>query len=142
MEISQFDNATIDNSVALLVRNMTGVTFLANRYAAFMETVKAGLGRDETLDLFSLHDGERGLVLSMAVKTRASYKSPLYTKEKLLKKREDFIALFRSEDLVVGYSACDDNTCDNGMRVLFVFRQKDAFTNSFPHLQGVFAPNH
>ncbi|XP_076252739.1 cadherin-related tumor suppressor fat isoform X2 [Rhynchophorus ferrugineus] len=112
VEFVPFDNTTVENSITLLVRNLSAANFLAHSYAGFLEAIKGVLNRDETLVLYSLYEGEQGLELTMAVKSGSVYKSKFYAKDKLQKKV--LADLFRTEDLFVGYSPCSDETCENG----------------------------
>lgn len=118
VEFISFDNTTVENSVSLLLKNISAANFLTQNYAGFLETVKNSLGRDETLILYSIFEGEHGLELTMAMKSGSTYKSKFYAKEKLQKKRDALVNLFQIEDIVIGYSPCSEDTCENGTNFL------------------------
>ncbi|XP_066141158.1 cadherin-related tumor suppressor isoform X1 [Euwallacea fornicatus] len=114
VEFIQFDNTTIENSVIVLIRNMSATSFLSLAYANFLETMKASLSRDEIIFLYNLHEGEQGLELAVAIKSDSSYKSKFYAKEKLQRRKETLINVFQTEDFIIGFSPCSNEICQNG----------------------------
>ncbi|XP_060531934.1 cadherin-related tumor suppressor [Cylas formicarius] len=113
VEFVPFDNNTVDNSVVLLVANLTAAHFLGHYYAGFLETLKSSLAADETLVLYSLHESTEGLQLATALRSGISYKTKSYTENALREKREALAALFNSRAVTVGYSPCAGDTCAN-----------------------------
>lgn len=114
VEFINFDNTTVENSVVILLRNISATDFLSHVYAGFVETIKNALNRDETLFLYNLYEGEQGLELAVALKSGPSYKSKFYTKEKLQKKREALVGVLQSDDITIGFSVCGNDKCENG----------------------------
>ncbi|XP_050300468.1 cadherin-related tumor suppressor isoform X2 [Anthonomus grandis grandis] len=114
VEFIAFDNVTIENSVSLLIKNTSAAGFLANSYAGVQEIIKNSLSRDESLILYSLMENEMGLEVNLAVKSGYVYKSRFYVKDKLQKKREALVSVLQTEDVIIGYSPCGENTCANG----------------------------
>ncbi|RZC36743.1 Cadherin, Laminin G 1, EGF, and/or Amelogenin domain containing protein, partial [Asbolus verrucosus] len=61
-----------------------------------------------------LHDTDDGLELTAALKNGINYRTKDYMIEKLSKKRETMMSLFQTNDIRIGFSPCNDNTCENG----------------------------
>ncbi|KAL1509863.1 hypothetical protein ABEB36_004537 [Hypothenemus hampei] len=114
VEFVPFSNATIDNSIVVLLRNTSAAWFLTHCYAGFLDTMKSSLSKEESLILYSLHDGERGLEITMAIKSGSVYKSKFYLKDSLLKKRDILADLFQVREFSIGFSPCNEDVCENG----------------------------
>lgn len=114
VEFFSFNNETVENSITIRIPNITAQHFLAHSYRGLLEILKNILHPGETLTLYSLYESENSLELTMAIKGPISYKSKFYTVEKLVKKREALVNLFQTPDVKIGYSPCNDNTCENG----------------------------
>ncbi|KAG5892988.1 hypothetical protein JTB14_031839 [Gonioctena quinquepunctata] len=116
VEFLSFDNVTVDNSITIRVANLTAENFLEQYYRGLLDILKSILSSDESLMLYSLHENGDSLEITLAIKgsTVSGYKSRFYTTEKIVKKREALVNLFQISDVKIGYTPCDDNTCENG----------------------------
>lgn len=114
IEFINFTNHTVENSVTIRIKNLTAQMFLDHHYRGFLELVKGSLNAGEHLMLYSLHQTDEGIDLTVAIKESSYYKSKSYTTEKILKKREAVISLLQTPHFIIGYSPCSDDTCENG----------------------------
>lgn len=139
VEFISFSNVTIQSSITLRVENLTAQHFLSHVYHSFLEIFKGSLSGEEILVLYSLHQVDDNLDLTLAIKYLRGYKSRMYTLEKLRKKRETIVNLFQNSAVYIGYSPCDNDTCQNGgictEGKLYAFM----FVNQF-QLQGEMLP--
>ncbi|XP_057655100.1 cadherin-related tumor suppressor [Diorhabda carinulata] len=114
VEFISFSNKTVDNSITLFITNITAETFLTQYYRGLLDVLKSILNYEDTLILYSLHQNNDGLEITMAVRNGDNYKTKHELIEKIQNKRETVANLFQIRDVVVGYSPCDENTCENG----------------------------
>lgn len=114
VEFVTFNNDTIANSITLRIANVTSQNFLAQNYRGLLDILKMTLGSGESLLLYSLHDTDDNLELTLALKVGDAYRSKDYVVDKLSKKRETIASLFQTNDIKIGFSPCNDNTCENG----------------------------
>ncbi|XP_023311979.1 cadherin-related tumor suppressor, partial [Anoplophora glabripennis] len=114
VEFVSFSNATVENSVTIRIANTTAEFFLAQYYRGLLDVLKSVLNPGEVLTLYSLYENEESLEITLAIRNGVSYRSKFYTAEKIEKKHEDLINLFQSSDMRIGYTPCNDNTCENG----------------------------
>jgi protocadherin Fat 4 len=114
VEFVTFNNETVDNSITIRIGNVTSQQFLAQSYRSLLDVLKISLHPGEVLLLYSLHDTDDGLELTVAVKSGINYRSKDYVVENLIKKRETIASLFLTNDIKIGFSPCNDNTCENG----------------------------
>lgn len=114
VEFVSFSNATVENSVTIRIANTTADYFLAQYYRGLIDVLKSVLGAGEILTLYSLYENEESLEITLAIKNGVSYRSKFYTSEKIEKKHEELVNLFQNSDMKIGYTPCNDNTCENG----------------------------
>lgn len=114
VEFLNFDNNTVANSITVRVENMTAANFLSNHYRSFQDVVKTSMDNGDEVSLYSIRETRGGVEVTIAVKFSAGYRSTSYITEKIVKKREALTQLLQTKNLVIGYSPCDANTCDNG----------------------------
>ncbi|KAJ8984353.1 hypothetical protein NQ317_003500, partial [Molorchus minor] len=114
VEFVSFNNATVENSITMRVANTSAEYFLAQYYRGLLDILKGTLSADESLILYSLYESENALEITMAIRTEVSYRSKYYSLEKIQKKRDALVNIFQNPDIKIGYTPCDDNTCENG----------------------------
>lgn len=115
IEFAFFDNQTVENSITIHVKNMTADNFLQSFYQNFLELVKSSLDSGDDVLLYGLRNRNGSLDLTMAVKNVATgYQTAAYIIEKLSKKHEALKQLLQAQTIVIGFSPCNEQTCDNG----------------------------
>lgn len=114
VEFLNFDNNTVANSITILVENMTAATFLSNHYRSFQDIVKAPLDNGDEALIYSIRDVKLGIEITIAIKFSAGYRSRSYIGEKFNKKRDALTQLFQTKNVLVDYTPCHSNTCENG----------------------------
>lgn len=115
VEFLYIDNQTLDNSIIVRIENMSAQQFLTSYHRNFVDLTKSTLETGDELVLFSLHDTNANLDLSIAVKGETgSYRSPSYIIEKMNKKRNAILRLLQSSSVSIGYTPCHARACDNG----------------------------
>lgn len=114
VEFITFTNTTVEHSITIRIKNITAQTFLDHHYRGFLELIKGSLNSGEHFMLYSLHETDQGTDLTAAIKEASYYKSKSYTAEKILKKREAIVSLLQTPHVIIGYSPCNDDTCENG----------------------------
>lgn len=113
LEFLSFDNSTVENSITVRIENMTAPTFLTHYYKSFNDLLKRTFDNGDTPYLYSLHDNEGGLELTLAIKEKKSYKNKSKVIKALALKRDIIKQLLQSSDVTVGYSPCSNSTCKN-----------------------------
>ncbi|CAH1174192.1 unnamed protein product [Phaedon cochleariae] len=116
VEFVSFDNTTVENSITVKIANLTAEQFLAQYYRGLLDILKNILSSEENLMLYSLHENEYDLELTMAIRLSSGigYKNRFHTMEKVQKKSEALVNLFQTPDIKIGYTPCNDRTCENG----------------------------
>lgn len=114
VEFLSFDNNTVANSITIRVENMTAANFLANYYRSFQDIVKASMETGDEISLYSIREIRGGVEVTIAAKFSAGYRSSTYITEKVNKKREALVQLMQNRNLIMPYTPCNANTCDNG----------------------------
>lgn len=114
LEFISFDNSTVSNSVTIRIENMTAYDFLTHHYSNFIELMKTSFAVGDSPYLYSMHENENGLELTVAVRTKKGYKSKSSIIEELSYKEDAMQALLRSPKVIIGYSPCHNQTCQNG----------------------------
>ncbi|KYB27849.1 cadherin-related tumor suppressor [Tribolium castaneum] len=114
VEFVTFSNETVDHSITIKISNVTSQQFLAQNYRGLLDILKTSLSSGETVLLYGLHDTDDGLELTLAVKSGHNYHNKDLVVEKLRKKRESIGSLFQTSDVSIGYTPCNENTCQNG----------------------------
>ncbi|XP_037957800.1 cadherin-related tumor suppressor [Teleopsis dalmanni] len=114
-----FDNSTVANSVTLFIRNMTAEYFLSSYYRNFLEMIKGIFENGDEVNLYSVRNSganSTDVELLLAVKmSNQAYRLPRYIIDILNKKRDAIERLLQAPDrLVIGYSPCAANACENG----------------------------
>lgn len=115
VEFLFIDNRTVENSITIRVDNLTSQQFLASFYRSFVDLIKSSVETGDEFMLYSLRDTNTTLELTAAIKTEAGgYRSPSYVTDKLSKKRDAILLLLQVSSVVIGYTPCNANVCDNG----------------------------
>uniref|UniRef100_A0A6P7GGN4 Cadherin-related tumor suppressor n=1 Tax=Diabrotica virgifera virgifera TaxID=50390 RepID=A0A6P7GGN4_DIAVI len=114
VEFLSFSNKTVENSVTITVSNISAETFLTHYYRGLVDTLKNVLNAEERLILYGLHEYEGHLEITLAIKNNKEYKTRLQTIAKVQSKRETMANIFQTRDIVIGYTPCSENTCENG----------------------------
>lgn len=114
IEFVFFDQLTLDNSLTILISNMTVTKFLSAHYQPFLELAKTPFEANEEIIMYSVQDRNTSLQIMLAVKQLgAGYRSSSYVLERLQKQRGALQQLLGVPYVVVGYSPCDFGTCLN-----------------------------
>lgn len=114
VEFVFFDNQTVDNSITILVSNMTAIKFLSENYNSFLDLAKSAFDTNEEVVLFSILDRNTSLQLMLAIKTPGNvYRAALYVAERLQKQRSALQQLLNVPSVIIGYSPCIPGTCVN-----------------------------
>lgn len=115
LEFLSFDNNTVQNSLTLRIENMTAHEFLSHHYRTFTELLKNTFEPTDSPYLYSMHENEDGLELTLAVKSNnKGFKSKPQVIATLSRKQDAIRALLQSPLVTVGYSPCHNLTCQNG----------------------------
>nr|CAD7263879.1 unnamed protein product [Timema shepardi] len=115
VEIFPFDNSTVENSVTFRLENMTATNFLSNFYKGFHNILKSSVSSSESPVLFSLHEVEQGLEISVAVQGAKKYNNKQQVVEALSRRKSAIQELLKSSVITIGYSPCRKlNACENG----------------------------
>ncbi|XP_011183876.2 cadherin-related tumor suppressor [Zeugodacus cucurbitae] len=117
-----FDSDSVDQSITILVREMTAEFFLATHYRNFVELLKSAIDSSDELKLYSIRntdeeDGDLELILAVR-SSNLSYRTPRYIIERVSKKRDSIERLLQATGgVIIGYSPCTSATtgaCENG----------------------------
>lgn len=114
VEFLSFNNETVENTITIKIDNVTASYFLIHYYRGLLDLLKASLEAGDKLILYSIYETPNAIELSVAIKSITGYRSKSHIIEKLSKKREALSTLFQTSGLVIGYSPCEINTCENG----------------------------
>lgn len=115
VEFLYFDNQTVQNSITIRVDNVTAQQFLASFYHSFVDLIKSSVETGDEFLLYSLRDTNTSLELTAAIKTEAGgYRSTSYVVDKLNKKRDAILLLLQVPSVMIGFTPCNVNMCDNG----------------------------
>lgn len=113
IELQSFDNTTVSNSITVRLLNMTSYDFLANYYRSFLNILKSSIDSEDDVLLYSMHDSNSSLDLTIAIKNNQDYRSGNYIINKLNKKRETMLQLFQKPKITIGHSPCTNEPCEN-----------------------------
>lgn len=115
VEFLFFDNQTVENSITIRVDNMTSQQFLTSFYRSFIDLIKSSVETGDECMLYSLRDTNTSLELTVAIKTDITgYRSTSYVMDKLNKKRDAILQLLQVPSIIIGFTPCNVNICDNG----------------------------
>lgn len=122
VEFLSFDNTTVANSITIHIDNMTAEQFLSNYYRNFFDILKAAAEYGDEPNMYSLRDKNRtSLEITIAYKnSNMGYRSPQYIIDRLNKKYDAIQKLIFPSggsmigNIIIGYTPCNPNTCDNG----------------------------
>ncbi|KAJ8896879.1 hypothetical protein PR048_002225 [Dryococelus australis] len=115
VEYIPFDNFTVENSITLRMENITASKFLAHFFKGFMDILKSSFSLSDAPQLYSLHEVEKGLELSVAVKGAKGYKNRAQVSDAISRKRSSLQEMFQPSTVTIGYSPCQrTDACDNG----------------------------
>ena len=111
-----FDNRTVENSVTIKMINMTVLQFIPNYYRSFLDIMKAAIDSNDVISLYSLRDTNSSLEVSIAIRmgSTGGYRSTSFVIERLNKKKNAMMQLMQISNITIGYTPCDQHTCDNG----------------------------
>lgn len=116
VEFMFFDNRTVENSVTIKMLNMTAIQFISNYYRSFLDVMKAAVDSNDMISMYSLRDTNSSLEITVAVRmgSAGGYRSTSFLIERFNKKRNAMIQLLQISNITIGYTPCDEVTCDNG----------------------------
>lgn len=113
VEFLSFSNTTIENSITIRISNLTAVQFLSHHYRGLIDILRASLDAGNKLELYSIHEIPSALELTVAIRSSVGYRPKAHVIETLSKKQAVLVNLFQS-NVIVGYTPCQTNTCENG----------------------------
>lgn len=114
VEFLSFTNITIENSITLRIQNLTATHFLSNHYRGLIDLLRASVEAGHKVELYGIHEVQTALELTVAIRGINGYKTRSHVVETLMKKHGAMINLFQTSNIVIGYSPCQVNTCENG----------------------------
>jgi len=114
VEFISFDNSTVEHSVTLRLENMTASKFLTHFYKGLLDVLKSTFGAGDIVYLYSLHEDNGGLEVSVASRSPTGYRAKAQILDMLGRKRATIQQLLQSAAIMVGYSPCQKLTCENG----------------------------
>lgn len=114
VEFVSFNNSTVEHSVTLRLENMTASKFLTHFYKGLLDVLKSTFGVGDIVYLYSLHEADGGLELSVAARSPKGYRGKAHMLEMLGRKRATIQQLLQSAAITVGYTPCQKPTCENG----------------------------
>ncbi|KAK9886911.1 hypothetical protein WA026_019169 [Henosepilachna vigintioctopunctata] len=114
VEYQTFTNMTVDNSITLRISKMKSKNFLQHVYRGMLDYLRDGLEYRETVLLYSLYEVGEDTEVTVAIKTDTGYKDKNYVREKFKEKREVLLSNFNLQNIIVDFSPCTEDTCDNG----------------------------
>ena len=68
----------------------------------------------DEISLYSIREIRGGVEITVAAKFLSGYRSSGYITERVQKKREALVQLIQNRNLIMPYTPCNSNTCDNG----------------------------
>ncbi|CAB0008571.1 unnamed protein product [Nesidiocoris tenuis] len=114
LEFVSFDNSTVMNSITIKIQNMTAYDFLTVHFKNFMDLLKNSFDGGNSPYLYSMHENDNSLELTVAVKTKDGYLGKSIVINELAYKQEAIQSLLRSSQVIIGYMPCNVSTCQNG----------------------------
>lgn len=114
VEFLSFTNITIENSITLRIANLTATNFLSNYYRGLLDLLRASVEAGNKLELYSIRQVPNALELTIAIRSSNSYRTKSHITEIIKRKEAAIINLFQTPNIIIGYSPCQSNTCENG----------------------------
>lgn len=108
----KFNERAVENLVLLRIEEMSSSLFLNNYFHTLSDFIKTAMG--ETAHIFSVKADNQSTELALVVETsNGEYKAASLVIETLMKKYETLVELLQKK-VIVGFSRCVQNVCDNG----------------------------
>lgn len=104
---------TVDSSITVRLENLTAPRFLTHYYSGFIELLKSSFDPSDLPIMYSIHEVNAGLELTIAVKTGKGYRSKRSIVEILRKRLDKLEQLLQSSSITIGYSPCQKPICEN-----------------------------
>lgn len=114
VEFLSFTNTTIENSITVRIANLTATNFLSNYYRGLLDLLRASVETGNKLELYSIREVPNALELTIAIRGTAGYRTKSHVTETIKRKETAIVNLFQTPSIVIGYSPCQLNTCENG----------------------------
>lgn len=109
-----FDNATVENSITIHIENMTGEDFLGSYYRNFIDMISSEMEMNDRPVIYGIRNRNESLDIIFGVQNdRNEYHSSSFVSEKLIKKTDTIAQLLQVPTVIVGYSPCSINHCEN-----------------------------
>ncbi|TDG46679.1 hypothetical protein AWZ03_006859 [Drosophila navojoa] len=121
VDFQTFNNATLANTLPLLIRNMSATQFLTNHYLQVLELLKSRFSANDEILIYSVIEVEANnasntdLEALMVVRSfNSTYQQPSHIIERVREKRSALSDLLHTE-IIIGYEPCSTpNVCANG----------------------------
>lgn len=115
IDFSQFNNATLDNSITLRVLNVSSERFMLLYYQPFKKSLEQVFGNDQ-IELNSMLDvpPHTDLTLSVLQASDEGYISPTDVTNKLTLGKVKVTKALQGLQVLINFNPCDESPCLNG----------------------------
>ncbi|XP_023246890.1 cadherin-related tumor suppressor [Copidosoma floridanum] len=114
LEFLTFSNATVENTVTMQIVRMKTVDFLGKYYVALLDLLQEELDVGDTLGIYSIDEIDGHTEVYMAMHSSQGYRTKHEVKEILTKKSWRIETLLEGANVMIGYSPCKIDACNNG----------------------------
>lgn len=111
---SVFTNATVENSVILLIPRLTASDFLSIHYRSLRDTLQRDSDSEDIVLIYSIDTRDDNLYIYLAIETPKGSKSKQEVSKLLSKKLNKIKNLLDGKNITIGHSPCDSGPCKNG----------------------------
>ncbi|KAA0192694.1 hypothetical protein HAZT_HAZT002492 [Hyalella azteca] len=114
IEFSEFDNATLDNSITLRVLNVTSQRFLLLYYQPFKESIEEVFA-SHPIEITSMlqRESHTDLTLSVLHSSDNGYLEPFEITNKLSVDKDKIVKALQGLKVIINYNPCDESPCQN-----------------------------
>lgn len=114
LEFVTFNNSTIDNTATIKIAKLKASKFLDQFYRAFLDKLQEGLNSGEAILVYSIEESGDDLLIFVAIDTPQGFMARNEVVEYLSRKSRTIRSLVEAVEMVIGYSPCENNSCQNG----------------------------
>ncbi|XP_071089001.1 protocadherin Fat 4-like [Haliotis cracherodii] len=113
--VSEYKNATVDNSVPMLVADLSARSFLEDKYPRFVNALKNAFSPQNSFTVYSLKEMGTDLIVFLSVQKPNGDHIPKTSMQQTLETNKQAIESTASISIrSTSYSACQNHQCQNG----------------------------